>query len=501
MAGVIQVSLYPINLDSAWLLYVAARTFDGAAPYVAYVETNPPLMLLLSMPAAFVARVTGESPIFVYKAQTLLVAVGSLWLCALIMARSSSVWPRAPRAYAFALFAYVIFVHPGVHAGQREHLLLIGLIPYLLLCAARITEPPLGRIIPVVVGLLAGLGFAFKPHFLLVWIAIESAVAARIGLAHWRCRAELWAVLGIFVGYAGVIVFAFPEYITLARDILLPTYPHFYSRRWSFVILSGYSFFCALALALYFAKRPGRRAGELGSMVVAALVPMVLVVWFQKRGWGYHWYPATGLAILLIGLCLGDHARQRSGWLGLPRRVIQFGVVAGLLASAVIEGNRARKADATPEWQATERMIAVIRRHAPRGSIAVLSTRFQEIFPLVSYAAVDYNLRFVPLWPLVGILEASFKAGRGGETLPAMRGVERFLIDGVASDFAQRPADLVIIDTSPLVTDYGRMAIDYIAYFSVDGRFRKAIADYEFLLAEGNKIVLQRVPPSRDSVP
>ena len=68
---------------------------------------------------------------------------------------------------------FVLFDLPGQDFGEREHLLLLLALPYLLLAAAR----AVGREIPashaVAIGLLAAAGLLIKPHFVLLWLAIE----------------------------------------------------------------------------------------------------------------------------------------------------------------------------------------------------------------------------------------------------------------------------------------------------------------------------------------
>ncbi len=62
---------------------------------------------------------------------------------------------------------------PGQDFGEREHLLLALVVPYLLLAAARASGREIPAAAAVLIGLLAGAAFALKPHFVLLWLAIE----------------------------------------------------------------------------------------------------------------------------------------------------------------------------------------------------------------------------------------------------------------------------------------------------------------------------------------
>src|SRR5262245_4805068 len=56
----------PVNGDAAWYLYMAGRVLDGARPYVDVVDTNPPLIVMLSMATVLPARALGVSPLTVF---------------------------------------------------------------------------------------------------------------------------------------------------------------------------------------------------------------------------------------------------------------------------------------------------------------------------------------------------------------------------------------------------------------------------------------------------
>jgi hypothetical protein len=57
--------------------------------------------------------------------------------------------------------------------GQREHLLIILTLPYLVLLTSRFTDRPCVTSKAFAIGLLGVLGFALKPYFLIVPVALE----------------------------------------------------------------------------------------------------------------------------------------------------------------------------------------------------------------------------------------------------------------------------------------------------------------------------------------
>ncbi len=201
--------------DTAFLLYAAGRVLDGARLYVDVVEINPPLIVALNLPAVLLARALGVTDIAVLRLLLSMALLGSLAFSAWAL-RLALGADRARLRPLLLLIAFALFLAPGNDFGQREHLLVALALPYLLLATARAHGrlPAAGPALAA--GLLAGSGLALKPHFLLVWVAIE-------GYAAWRLRASrpsheaMGAVAFLLCYVAGVALFT-PEYF---RMILL----------------------------------------------------------------------------------------------------------------------------------------------------------------------------------------------------------------------------------------------------------------------------------------
>ena len=90
---------------------------------------------------------------------------------------------EATSSYRIALVALVAGVEvlaPGYEFGQRENILLIAVFPYLFAAAAVASGFSLPRALSLGIGVLAGVGFALKPYFLILWLAIEFLVVVSL---------------------------------------------------------------------------------------------------------------------------------------------------------------------------------------------------------------------------------------------------------------------------------------------------------------------------------
>ena len=186
--------------DTAFLLYAAERVLDGARLYQDVVEINPPLIVALNLPAVLLARATGVSDIAIYRALVTLALLGALAFADWSLRRALEPGSDRLRRRLVLVLAFALFLAPGNDFGQREHLLVGLALPWVLLVVARVSGRPAAAGPALAAGVLAGLGLAIKPHFLLVWAAVE-------GYAAWRLRArrpsyEALGTLGFLALYA-----------------------------------------------------------------------------------------------------------------------------------------------------------------------------------------------------------------------------------------------------------------------------------------------------------
>ncbi len=464
--GLYQAIVLPTNCDVAWYLYAGARILNGARLGTDVVEVNAPLVILLSMGVEGIARLVGCSSLVVFP----VIVSGLAWLSVLFCAWSARRWPAEARLPFLLALGYVLFVHVGGMFGQREHLLLILVLPYVCTTVQFSEGTPLGRPVAVATGIAAGVGFALKPFFVPAWFAIEAYLVYRGGFAAAR-RAQAVAVWAVFAAYAilillwspGYLVFAF-ESFALYRD---------YQPYGDLPLLASRSF-GLVALAVALARTWPRNLAPMlidGCSILA--LGLSVAVFLQGKGWHYQWYPAVAIAMVLIAMSAVSLGTRR---LRLGGIAVQS--VCGLLVLCLCVRTYGDWKNAAPEH---DELSAVVRQHAGGEPILALSSHLHAGFPLVNETGARWASRYPTMWQLSAFVER--KSPPNG-----MHSDERQFIETVLADFVAAPPAVLLVDSVP--PRLGLADFSYLEYFEREPRLASLFQEYRLLRQIGRYRVL-----------
>lgn len=501
LPALVQVFLGPDDHDVAWVVYIAGRVLDGARLYVDLVESNPPLIIALNMPAAWLSRVTGISDILIAELAVVGLIAGSLLVTASLLRQLAPGPSSALLRRGFllaAMFALAAVPASSNVFAQREHVMVVLLLPYLVASAVRATPRPLASRTAGWTGAMAGVGIALKPFFVLPWLLVEVYLATRRRVERSYLRPENVIIAAVLLGYAALVVLLTPEYLRLAL-LLSQVYGAFLLMPYSDILWDWRSVYVEHAVLVMLVTRPDGRTRELRRVLALATVGFMGSLLLQHKGWVYHWYPALAGATLLLGVGVLDAVRDIAASRSAAAR---GGFVLAAIALSAMAANVGRQLQQavfiTPGAPYMRDLIApmgeLIAREAPRGSVAALSSVPFPMFPAVNHTGARWVSRFAHLWALSGPYRDQALAG------PALRyhrpsemgTAERFVYEGVVRDMVRQPPRLLFVLTAPDGT-LPHPRFDYIAYFSQDPRFARAMQDYRAIGRIGKYRVYERV--------
>ena len=493
--------------DIAFLLYAAGRVLDGARMYVDVVEINPPLIVALNLPAVLLARAVGASEILVYRALVVAVLLGALVLTDWSLRRVLGLGGGRLRRRLVLVLAFALFPAAADSFGQREHLLIALALPYILLAGGRADGRPVPAGPAGAAGVLAGVGLALKPHFLLVWVAVE-------GYSAWRLRTRraspeaLGAAAFLAVYLAGVALLT-PQYFGLVR-LLGPAYSGFgYDPFFHVLVTSPGAAVCYLAVLACAALGREARHRALWTVLLVALVASFVAGAAQQKGWGYHFYPSRVFALALLALAVVDVRRP----LVRPVQQVYAAVAVAALSTSVIWsvamgiGRILHRDPAGRTEQAQlDDLVAAVRRHTPPGgSLYIMSYTIESGFPLVNYSKVRWASRFPHLWIIEAVYQDQLHAPaplrfQAPETMGA---AERYLTDAVHEDLTRhRPDLLMVLRHGRDVQQNSQRRLDYLGYFTRDPRIGAILGRYRFVEEVGQYLLYVRAnSPDQPGVP
>ncbi|HUS17641.1 MAG TPA: hypothetical protein VM536_21810, partial [Chloroflexia bacterium] len=385
----------------------------------------------------------------------------------------------------------------GQDFGEREHLLLALVAPYLLLAVAR----SLGRDVrpgpAVLIGLLAGSAFGLKPHFVLLWVAVEGYLRLTRRV-HWGALLpETLAIAGFLASYLLATVLWAPGYLRLVQ-LLAGQYTRFlYVPFWQLLVRGPWALFTMCALLAYGALRRYAKYPPLVDLFAFGTLVCLVAGAAQQKGFSYHFYPSFGLATIVLGLLALDRGAPLQNWVGAVFRVIAISMLAtvGTIACVRNVATAIRPTRDTEQAQ-MELLLPVVRDRAAGERVYVMSYNISSAYPLINYAGAHSASRFAQLWILAAAYMDQLKGSRPlryhatGEMSPS----ERYMNQAVLEDLRQqRPKLLAILQHARDLPANGFRRLDYLAYFSRDPRIATILEGYQLVANVGDFVVYERV--------
>ncbi|HET8624039.1 MAG TPA: hypothetical protein VFM14_10790 [Gemmatimonadales bacterium] len=459
--------------DMAFLLYAAGAWLDGAKLYRDVVEINPPLVIWLNAPIVALARALGVSELRLYS-----FAVAGTMTALLVyggrVARRFALRAH-PELQAWLLLGTAIALFPLARAdfGQREHIVLGLMLPYVLLVVARLKSVEVPRWDAGCIGVLAGTGFSLKPHFVLVWLGLEA-------LKYWRAPAarrapgpEAIAVGATIALYVAAVRLLTPAYVDVV-GVLGPAYAQYLHAPFLELLLlapgAGLTLFAGLALVALRRRMPDP---VLGWALGVAMLGCFVAAAAQQKGLHYHFYPASALALMVLATLAPPLVIPAA--LPLTERIyaavaravlaaVGLVAVGGTLLTVLGGGAAERRARAE-----LFELVGIARSEAGGRPVVVLSYHMDSAFPLVNYAGVRLASRFPHLWILPAMYWDSLAAGGAVRyrDLGDMPAAERWLNQGVREDLlAADPRLMIVLRPARDAGMNGPRRMHYVRYFS-----------------------------------
>ncbi|HLC03588.1 MAG TPA: hypothetical protein VJK02_11170 [Anaerolineales bacterium] len=409
-----------VNRDASLHLLIGQLLLRGALPYVDYVEINPPLIHYLHVLPVALADWIGVNPIPVFLVLVLALSVGSIAGAIYLLSRNIPVEGYLIGGIAaLAITVLDLKLFNTNEFGQREHIFLLQVMPYMILrWLRRRGRLANGNNLGVLVGLAAGIGVFIKPHFLIIIVAVELFWFISEGGRLLPRDPEAIAVFGVGLGYALFLLLMPGEaragLTAVVESVITGGYQAYGNESLIGLILDNdILLLVGLLPFLFFRVRKNKDEAEsfLLTMSVFALASLA-VYGLQGRGFAYHLIPAMGAEYLIVFLLVfavaprlrSDVWREGRAQVEGPSGWVKFGrlLTATLVLIAVgkwigdLSPNAIRGAASLPDAD----VIAVIRNNSAEDDGVLVVSTMAEPFRYVLQADRRLASKYIPTNPI-----------------------------------------------------------------------------------------------------
>jgi hypothetical protein len=290
-----------LNWDVSWLIHASSRWFAGGSYSQDFFDPDPPMILYLSLPVSLIAKQFSLSLTETFRGYLFCLCAISLLSCHQLLKSIFSVKDKLVSRFFLATIAFVFLLIPTYELGQRENLLLILMMPYLLCAHLRIENKNINRYFGIFIGLFAAFGFALKPYFIITFILLEIYVILRTKSILALVRSETLTIISILAIYAASLFIFYPDYLFIIIPYASRHYAGFND---SLKTLLTYppAIYCFFSLLFYLALKNFNSYKSLLTVLAIALIGLLISFYLQHAIFYYRIIPAFSIAILLLSL-------------------------------------------------------------------------------------------------------------------------------------------------------------------------------------------------------
>lgn len=475
----------PINHDVGAELDVARRWLAGEKLYVDIIDINTPAVFLLHAIPELLARGFGGSGATWMMICVIVAVVASFLACWRAIELIPSAQHPLTQSFLPPTVLFLLAVLPNDTFGQREHLMVIATLPYLLLSAARAEGARLSLTLRVGVALAAGIGFTLKPHFLVLPLLVELYIV-RCTSWHRIFRDVVpWCVGGVTVAHVLFVLVATPEYVTFLIPVIMQAYTAVGDGDVVDVLMGPLIGPTILALIPLAAASLFLSRSRLTRVVMLYAVGAVIECAAQAKGWKYQSMPALSATLLLASATIAEMIDRF-----LPQNPVQQRLPVAVVTATFMILFYYQQALFNPpfykqiqfEDSVTDILIHIVNTEAPNKRILVLSPGIYPHYPLVNYTGARMTMRFQTMWVLQGVYANCQEFAPLYNDPAQMSEAEKFVFNTVSDDFARQRPDLVIVDKVAGIPRCQWRSFDYLEYFMRNPTFQQAFQRYRLYM-------------------
>ena len=485
IVGIIIQANMMLNFDASWLIKAANKLLNGGHYYTDFIDANPPFALYLYIPTVLLAKICHINFALAFKIYVFAIAAGSIYLCHILMRHIFDNTGNRIRYILLVTISFVFILMPAYSFGEREHFTVMLILPYLFLLDLRLLNKSINFYLILLIGLIAGIGFAIKPYFLFTLVACELYFMYKKRSLFACVRSET-ILIGVVILLYLISIFIFtPNYI---RKILPLSYLYFVGSGASFmvVLLQGTIIFLLIVLGVYFLLHKRLRYKSLAEILIFASIGYLIAYLIQRTDWYYHLLPILTIITILMVLFICEKsfdimAKFKSGikWFDIVLIILlQVFIIIAPITDTI---RHTAIGMSTVKYFHTSKVSQYVKNHAYEQSIYVFDERMIIVNGLIDYAHAISASRFSSQSFLPGLIWLSNMSNLTDTQKNRVIKDKREIIDVTIEDLQKNRPKLILENLAKHNLYHNKKRFNFIGFFSQDKHFRKLFKHYKYV--------------------
>lgn len=294
---------YLVNGNISWLLMAADRLLDGQKMSEHIYETNPPLSIMIYAPHVLFAKFSGlPLPVASFYVTSLFAVLSVIMVHAII--KRFPMLTDVQRLGFLACYALSITWITTVFYADREHLIILGLIPFMLCQFAMMQRITLPRLLMYVVFIIGTLCVLIKPHYgLLPTVFLITRLIKHRKINFFK-EPDFIILSAMTLLYVAIVFMFFRDYITVILPDVVTLYANSGGDLFSILRASQIHMLAYLSVFLFeaFKEDLKKEQKQLVMFLYGCCLLCLVPYYIQMKGFYNHLVPAY--AFFMIGLSL-----------------------------------------------------------------------------------------------------------------------------------------------------------------------------------------------------
>lgn len=468
------------NLDVAFNYHMAILMTEGQIPYRDFIDFNFPTIWYLSLIPAYISSFIHNDSV-VLSLFFGLCTIISATICSYFISKNNSLSSVEKTLLLITLF-FVFSTFQTYDFGQREHLFLLALSPYIIrqyFC----TEQKKIPFLDACIGFFTITGACIKPYFIFTLLGIETLTLLTKGrLTHSRGMSYgliigiiFWGTIGIYHAREYLTIAEYARHTYATQNIIIGVNPI------TVILTHQLSLFFYASILLFIILYSNKDSlFTFHSVWVTASVLSFIWALVQMKGFDYHVKIASSFSV--ISLSIG-FMRFFSHY----TRGIIFTRYASVLLCTAIVLRQCYTCGSLTHSYAEDYLPTKISRHTDEllskhnnaKTIFKISTFSQPLYP----AIIEHPVRDITgcntLWYLGSFYRdkdssATLFPYRSPHTMPSL---ERHFFNKVIHTITTKKPDIIIIADSNYNFFFSVSGFDIKKYYLQDQRFSRMLSE------------------------